>query len=185
MSVGWVGGGWWGRTVSEADLEGCPDRSSMVSAHCIPPMSASPVVCTPTEHSRFVLNQHTIIGMAEYVPIAARKSAPYCRCRLSCTTRRMTKPASETAVVASTNTYRIRSQSDAVAESIASANAHAHGGTESSCVRIWPYPRLWMIVGAKYAADADEDKREATSVSGGRRVSDCVLETHRNRTPGR
>ena len=104
---------------------------------------------TPTEHSRFVLNQHTIIGMAEYVPIAARKSAPYCRCRLSCTTRRMTKPASETAVVASTNTYRIRSQSDAVAESIASANAHAHGGTDSSWVRIWPYPRLWMIVGAK------------------------------------
>ena len=106
------------------------------------------------EDSQFVLNQQTMIGMAEYVPIAARKSAAYWRCLLSCTTRRMMKPVSETAMVPTMNAKRIRSQSDAVAVSIASANAHAQGGTESSCVRIAPYPSDRMIVGAKYAVGA-------------------------------
>ena len=90
-----------------------------------------------------------MIGMAEYVPIAARKSAAYCRCLLSCTTRRMMKPVRETAVVARMKTKRIRSQSENVALSIASANAQAQGGTENRCVRIAPYPRDWMIAGAK------------------------------------
>ena len=44
---------------------------------------------------RLVLNQHTMIGIAEYVPIAARKSAAYCRWVLSCTTRRMMKPVNK------------------------------------------------------------------------------------------
>ena len=85
-----------------------------------------------------VLNQQTMIGMAEYVPIAERKSAAYCRCLLSCTTSSMMKPVRETAMVATTKTKRIRSQSEKVAVSIASANAHAQGGTENSCVRIAP-----------------------------------------------
>ena len=100
---------------------------------------------------RFVLNQHTMIGMAEYVPIAARKSAAYCRCVLSCTTRRMMKPVNDTAIVARMKTKRIRSQSESVAVIIARANAHAQGGTESNCVRIAPLRRPWMIEGAKYA----------------------------------
>lgn len=62
------------------------------------------------------------------------------------------------AIVQTTKTKRMRSQSENVAVSIASANAHAQGGTESSCVRIAPYPRDWMIVGAKYANDDHDDR---------------------------
>ena len=96
-----------------------------------------------------VLNQQTIIGIAEYVPIAARKSAAYWSFVLSWTMSKIRKPVMETAVGRSTKTKRCRKWSDANAVSMASAKAQAQGGTESSCVRIWPYPRLWMIVGAK------------------------------------
>lgn len=48
------------------------------------------------------------------------------------------KPVRETAIVATMKTKRIRSQSENVAVSIASAKAHAQGGTENSCVRIAP-----------------------------------------------
>lgn len=98
-----------------------------------------------------MLNQQTIIGIAEYVPIAAKKSAAYWSFVLSCTMRRIKKPVSETAVGRSTNTKRCRKWSDANAVIIASAKAQAHGGTESSWVRTAPCPRPWMMLGAKYA----------------------------------
>ena len=89
-----------------------------------------------TPDLRFVVNQHTMIGIAEYVPIVARKSAPYCRWTLSCTTSRMMKPVRAMAIVGRMKTKRLRNRSEKVAVIIAIANAHAQGRTDSSCVWI-------------------------------------------------
>ena len=86
--------------------------------------------------SQFVANQQTMIGIAEYVPDAARKSAAYCRCLLSCTATRMMNPVREIAMVGKMNMKRLRKRSDSVALVMASAKAHAHGGTDNSCVRM-------------------------------------------------
>jgi hypothetical protein len=49
------------------------------------------------------------------------------------------------------NSQRCRVRSLANAMIIASANAHAHGGTLRNCVSMAPKPSALMIDGAKYA----------------------------------
>lgn len=89
---------------------------------------------------RLVFVQHTMIGMAVKLPLAARNNAAYCKCLLSCTTSKMMKPVSATANEPTMNAKRIRIQSDATATTIADTNAQAHGGTESNWLWIALFP---------------------------------------------
>jgi hypothetical protein len=59
------------------------------------------------------------------------------------------KPAIHTTAGMTLNAQRCLIRSEAKARIIANPKAHAQGGTECSCVLIGPYPKLWMMEGAK------------------------------------
>jgi len=88
---------------------------------------------------RFMLYQHTMTGMAEYVPMQMRNSAEYCTGRLSCTLMRMPKPAMAMLMAPMTNPNRCLAQSDATATTMAKPKATAQGGTDRSWVVMASY----------------------------------------------
>ena len=77
-------------------------------------------------------------GMHEYVPMAMRKMAPYCRGRLSVTAMRMALPVRAKAREKKMNGDRSWMRSERKARRTASTQAAAEGGTECSCVSIRP-----------------------------------------------
>lgn len=81
---------------------------------------------------RFMLNQHTITGMAEYAPMAVRNKAPYCSGRLSCTDMRMARPEMEMQMGMMVNKKRWRAASLAIATTMENTKAAAQGGTVCS-----------------------------------------------------
>ena len=87
-------------------------------------------------------NQHKTIGIAVYVPIAARKRAPYCKLVLSCTTKRMAKPEIDTQTEIIINRKRCARWSEMAATIMPTTKAQAYGGTDRSCVWMLLCPRL-------------------------------------------
>lgn len=103
-----------------------------------------PILPKPTCHAdpiarrwwppRFMLNQHTMTGIAVYAPIATRKSAAYCTWRLSCTLMSIAKPEIHTQIGNIVKKKRCFTLSEKYAINMLNPNAAAQGGTLCSCV---------------------------------------------------
>ena len=88
---------------------------------------------------RFILYQHTMMGMAEYVPMQIRNSDAYCTEMLSCTLSRIAKPVIDKQMGPRVNKKRCLVQSETVATIMAKPKATAQGGTERSWVWMASY----------------------------------------------